>query len=113
MYIEFMKKSVLADSSELMGVRLISVSWAQTRLIPTFSTSCPSSSWKIFLSPIRTSYWLLHSFRPPNPKAFDSYYLDIMYVEFMKIFFLPDSSELMGVKLISASWGEKRLIPTF
>ena len=27
MYVEFMKKFVLAESSELMGVRLISVSW--------------------------------------------------------------------------------------
>ena len=35
MYVEFMKKFVLADSSELMGVRLISVSWAQKRFIPT------------------------------------------------------------------------------
>ena len=37
----------------------------------------------------------------------------MMYVEFMKIFFLADSSELMGVRVISASWAQKRLIPTF
>ena len=37
----------------------------------------------------------------------------MMYVEFVKKIFLPDSSELMAVKLISASWAEKRLIPTF
>ena len=36
-----------------------------------------------------------------------------MYVEFMKNFLLADSSELMAVKLISAFWGQKRLIPTF
>ena len=36
MYVEFMKNFLLADSSELMAVRLISVSWAQKRLIPTF-----------------------------------------------------------------------------
>ena len=35
-----------------------------------------------------------------------------MYVGFMKKFFLPDSSELMGVRLISAFWAQKRLIPT-
>ena len=29
MYVGFMKKIFLADSSELMGVRLISASWAQ------------------------------------------------------------------------------------
>ena len=37
------------------------------------------------------------------PKTFDSYFLDMMYVEFMNIFLLADSSELMAVKLISAS----------
>ena len=37
----------------------------------------------------------------------------MIYVEFMKNVFLADSSELMGVGIISASWAEKRLIPTF
>ena len=37
----------------------------------------------------------------------------MMYVEFMKNFPLADSSELMAVKLISAFWAQKRLIPTF
>ena len=36
MYVEFMKNAYLADSSELMAVRLILTSWAQKRLIPTF-----------------------------------------------------------------------------
>ena len=36
-----------------------------------------------------------------------------MYVDFMKNFHLADSSELMAVKLISASLAQKRLIPTF
>ena len=44
---------------------------------------------------------------------FDSYFLDMMYVEFMKNFPLSDSSELKAVWLISASWAQKRLIPTF
>ena len=35
MYVEFMK-NILADSSELMAVKLIPASWAQKRLIPTF-----------------------------------------------------------------------------
>ena len=47
MYVEFMSNFFQADSSELMGVRLISASWAQKRFIATFWTSCPSSSWKI------------------------------------------------------------------
>ena len=35
--------------------------------------------------------------------SFDSYYLDMMYVEFMKNFLLADFSELVAVRLISAS----------
>ena len=37
----------------------------------------------------------------------------MMHVEFMKNFSLTDSSKLMAIRLISASWAEKRLIPTF
>ena len=37
----------------------------------------------------------------------------MMYVEFMKNFLLADSNKLMAVRLISASWAQKRLIPTF
>ena len=48
-----------------------------------------------------------------SPKAFDSYILDMMYVDFMKNFLPADSGELMAVRLISASWAQKRLIPTF
>ena len=36
----------------------------------------------------------------------------MMYVEFMKYFLLADSSELMAVRLISASWAQKQVIPT-
>ena len=38
-----------------------------------------------------------------TPKTFDSYFLDMMYVEFMKNFLLVDSSELIALKVISAS----------
>ena len=48
MYVEFLKNSYLTDSSELIAVRVISVSGAQKRLIPTFETWCTSSWWKIF-----------------------------------------------------------------
>ena len=34
---------------------------------------------------------------------FDYYFLDMMYVEFMKNFLLADSGELMAVRLIFAS----------
>ena len=46
---------------------------------------------------------MLESFRPPEPKNDYSHFLDMMYVEFIKIFFLADSRELMGVRIISAS----------
>ena len=35
-----------------------------------------------------------------------------MYFEFMKNFLLADSGEQMHVRLISASWAQKRSIPT-
>ena len=56
------EKYLLADSSQLMRVRLISASWAQKRLIPTLQTSCTSNSWEIFFSPIRANWWVLDSF---------------------------------------------------
>ena len=34
-----------------------------------------------------------------------------MYVEFMKNFLRADSSELMAVGLILASWAQKQVIP--
>ena len=37
----------------------------------------------------------------------------MMYFEFMKNFFPTDFNEQMAVGLISASWAQKRLIPTF
>ena len=35
MYVEFMKNFLLADSSELMAVRVNLESWAQKQVIPT------------------------------------------------------------------------------
>ena len=42
-----------------------------------------------------------------SPKTFDSYFRDMMYVEFMKNIPLADSSELIAVRVISASWAPK------
>ena len=67
---------------------------------------------KIFFSPIRAIWWLLDSFWPHDQKTSDSYFVDMMYVEFMKNFLLADSSERMAVRLILASWAQKQLIPT-
>ena len=36
----------------------------------------------------------------------------MMYDEFMKNFHLADSSELMAVRLILASWAQKQVIST-
>ena len=37
----------------------------------------------------------------------------MIYIEFMKNFFLADTSELMAFTVISAFWAQKRLIPIF
>ena len=228
MYVDIIKKIFLAHSSELMGVRLISASWAKNAwfllsrhdvrrvhekfssrrferaicclthfglLSPKtfdsyFTDTMYVEGMKNFFYPIRANGWVLHSFRLPepknvcfllsrhdvrqvhekfssrrferaiwclthfrllSPKTFHCYFLDIMSVEFMKNifspiraswwvldsfrppepknvwfqlcrhhvrrihekFFLADSSERMGVRLISVSWAQKRLIPTF
>ena len=107
MCVEFMKNFLLADS------RLISSSWAQKRLIPSFYTCSGSSSWKIYFAPILASWWLLDSFRPPEPKTFDFKFLHMFWDGFMKNFLLVDSSELICVRLISPSWAQKRLIRSF
>ena len=44
---------------------------------------------------------------------FDSYFLDMMYVEFMKNFLPANSRERVAFRLIVASWAQKRSIPTF
>ena len=113
MYVEFMSNFFQADSSELLAVLPISASWAQKRLIPTLKTSCTSNSWKIFFSTIRASYWLFESFQPPEPKNvwFLLYRHHVRRIH--EKCFLADSSELMGVRLMFASWAQKRLIPTF
>ena len=141
-----MKNFRLPDSSELLAIRLVLTYWAQKCLIPTFYTWCTSSWWKILISPIRASWWLLDSFWPPEPKSvwfllsrhdvrrvhekfsslrferaidyktrfdllspktFDSYFLDMMYVEFMKNFLLSDSSELLTIRLVLTYWAQE------
>ena len=113
MYVKFTKNVFLADSSELMGVGIISASRALKRFIATYQTWCTSRLRKIFFSPIRVNWWVLESFRPPEPKNVWLLHSrhDVRRVH--EKFFLADSSELMGVRVISASWAQKRLIPTF
>ena len=150
MYVELMKNSYLADSSELMAVRVISASWPKNvwfllsrhdvrRVHEKFSSLrferaigyetrfdllSPKTFDSYFLDMMYVEFMknflLAYSSELMaldsdllSPKTFDSYFLDMMYVEFMKNFPLADSSELMAVRLISASWAQKRLIPTF
>ena len=68
---------------------------------------------KNFFSPIRASDGCYSHFGLLSPKTFDFYFVDMMYVEFMKNFILADLGELIAVRVISASSAEKRLIPTF
>ena len=68
---------------------------------------------KNFFSPIRAIIWVLKSFRPPEPENVWLLHSrhDVRRVH--EKFFLADSSELMGVRVISAYWAQKRLIATF
>ena len=70
-----MNNFALTDSNKLMAVRL--------------ESNRPKSLFILRL-------------RKPKAKTFDSYFLDMMYVEFMKNFLVADSSELVAVRLISA-----------
>ena len=113
MYLEFIKNIPLADSSELLTVRLILASWGQKRLIPTFQTWCTSSSWKIFLSPIRSSFLLLDSFWPPERK---NVWFPLCRHDVLRVHEKYSSrlfGELLAVRLILAFLAQKRSIPTF
>ena len=59
---------------------------------------------KNFFSPIGANWWALDLFRPPEPENvwFPLSRNDVRQVH--EKFFLPDSSELMAVRVISASW---------
>ena len=113
MYVEFMKNFPLADSSALMGVRPISASWAQNVWFLLSTHDVRGVHEKFFSRRIELADGCQTHFGLLSPKTFDSYFLDMMYVEFMKNFSLADSSELMTARLISASWAQKRLIPIF
>ena len=112
MYVKFMKKFLLADSSELMALRLILAPWAKKQVISTLEKWCTSSSWKISSGRFERSDGCYTHFGILSPKRSDSYFVDMMYVELMKNFLLADSSELMAVRLILASWAQKQVIPT-
>ena len=106
MYFEFMKNFLLADSAsrclldsfrppELKNVLFLLSRHDVREVHEKFSSrrfERADGCW--------THFGLL------SPKTFDSYFQDMMYVEFMKNFLLADSGEQMPVRLISASWAQ-------
>ena len=108
MYVEFMKNFPLADSSELMGVRPISASWAENVWFLLSRHDVRGVHEKFFSRRFELADGCQIHFGLLSPKTFDSYFLDMMHVEFMNNFSLADSSELMAARLISASWARKR-----
>ena len=66
-----------------------------------------------FFEPIRANWWVLDTFRSPEPKnvSFLLYRHHVRRIH--EKFSLADSSELMGVRRIFAPQAQKRLIPTF
>ena len=104
MYVEFMENSYLADSSELMAVRVISASWPKNVWFLLSRHDVRRVHEKFSSHRFERAIGYKTRFDLLSPKTFDSYFLDMMYVEFMSNFLLADSSELLAVKLISASW---------
>ena len=108
------EKFFLADSSELICVRVISAFLSPKNFwFILLRHDVPRVHEKFFLALIWANWWVLESFRPPEPKnvRFPLSRHDVRRV--YKKFFLDDSRERMGVTVISASWAQKRLIPTF
>ena len=103
------EKFFLADWSELMGVGVISAYWAKNVWFPMMYVEFMKS----FFSPIGANWWVLELIRPPDAKNvwFQLSRDDVRRVH--KSFFLADSRKLIGVRVISASWAQKRLIPIF
>ena len=89
MYVEFIKKFFLDDSSELICVRVISVSWAQKRLIPLSRHDVSRVHKKFFSRWFAPSDGCWSHFGLLSLKTFDSHFHDRMYLEIMKSFFSP------------------------
>ena len=66
-----------------------------------------------FFRPIQANWWVLDSFRSPEPKNVSLLLSGHHVRRVHEKYLLADSSQLMGVRLVSASWAQKLLIPTF
>ena len=111
MCVEFMKNFHLACWNMVMAVRLISASWAQKRLLRVFTHVLRRVQEKFSSCPFEQANGFYTHFGFLSAKAFDSYFLDMMYVDFMKNFLLADSWELLALRLISASCAQKTFDP--
>ena len=103
MYVEFMKNFLLADSSELMAVRLIFASRAKGKCFLLCRHDVRRVHEKFSSRRFERANGCYTHFCILSPKTSDSRFVDMMYVEFMKNFLLAHSSELMAVRLILAS----------
>ena len=112
MYVDFKKIFFLAGSRELMAVESFQFFEPKNVWFPLSRHDVRRVHKKFFFSPIRANWWVLESFRPPEPKNvwFPLSRHDVPRVH--EKFFLAHSCELMSVRVISASWAQKRLIPT-
>ena len=104
------EKFLFRPREHVMAVRFISASWVQERLFLLSRDDVRRVHEKISTSPIRTRYYLIH-FDLLRRKTFDSYFLEMICIKFMKNFYLSDWNNLIAVRLISGSWVKKRLIP--
>ena len=102
MYVEFMKNFLLADSSKLMAVALIFASWVQKQVIRLCRHDVLRVHEKFSSRRFDRSIGCYTHFGIVSPKTSDSYFLDMMYFEFMKNFLVADSSDLMAVRFILA-----------
>ena len=108
-----MKNFFLADSSELMAVRVISPPEPKNVWFLLSRHDVRRVHEKFSSRRFERAVGCKTNFDLQSQKTFDFYFLDMMYVEFMKTSYLAHSSELMAFRVISVSWAQKRLIPTF
>ena len=101
-----------ADSSDLMAVRLILAPEAENKWFLLCRHDVRRVNEKFSSPLIRASWWLLDSLLNPDPKTSESYFVDMIYDQFMKNFLPADPSELMAVRLTLASWTQKQVIVT-
>ena len=95
MYVQFIKIFRFDDSNKLRAVGLILAYWAQKRLIPTSTNDVRRVNKNFSLRRFEQANGSYTHFRLLSPKTFDSHFLEILYVLFMKIFHFDDSNKLI------------------